>query len=147
LSLAPSQVTADLDAVVGYVSKLPACNGKVTVAGFCWGGSQSFRFATNNKDLRAAFVFYGSGPEKEEEVTRIKCPVYGFYGGSDARVTAAVPKTSELMKQAGKTYEPVVYKDAGHGFMRSGEAPDATPPNKEAHDEAWKRWKELLKSS
>src|ERR1051325_9118799 len=34
-SLPPEQVTADLDATADYVRKLPACNGKVAVAGFC----------------------------------------------------------------------------------------------------------------
>ena len=29
------------------------------------------------------------------------------------------------MQSAGKTYEPVIYPGAGHGFMRAGEAPDA----------------------
>jgi len=144
-SLPRQQVTADLDAVTSYVAKLPACNGKVTVAGFCWGGGEAFRFATNNKDVKAACAFYGTGPEKPEDLARINCPVYGFYGGSDARVTATVPKTTELMKQAGKTYEPVAYKDAGHGFMRAGEAPDSNAPNKEARDQAWQRWKDLLK--
>src|SRR5215207_5132411 len=47
-SLPPDQVTADLKAVADYVGKLPAANGKIAVGGFCWGGSQSFRFATNN---------------------------------------------------------------------------------------------------
>ena len=144
-SLPPDQITADLNAVVEYVSKLPACNGKVVVAGFCWGGSQSFRFATNNKDIRAALVFYGTGPVEEREIARIDCPVYGFYGGNDARVTAAVSDSANLMKKASKTYEPVTYEGAGHGFMRAGEAPDASEANKRAHDQAWKRWKELLK--
>jgi carboxymethylenebutenolidase len=144
-SLPPDQITADLNAVVEYVSKLPACNGKAVVAGFCWGGSQSFRFATNNKDIRAAFVFYGTGPAEERELTHIKCPVYGFYGGNDARVNATLPQSVSLMKQAGKTFEPVTYEGAGHGFMRAGEAPDASEANKKARDQAWKRWKELLK--
>ena len=48
-SLPPDQITADLNATAEYVSRLPACNGKVAVAGFCWGGGQSFRLATNNK--------------------------------------------------------------------------------------------------
>src|SRR5262245_52452367 len=61
-SLPAEQVTADLNAVVAHVAKLPACNGKVAVAGFCWGGGQAFRLATNNPDLKAAFVFYGTGP-------------------------------------------------------------------------------------
>jgi len=146
-SLPPDQITADLNAAVNHVAKLPACNGKVTVGGFCWGGGQTFRFATNNKDIKGAFVFYGSGPEKEEELARIRCSVYGFYGGNDARVNATIPKSSELMKKAGKTYEPVTYEGAGHGFMRAGEAPDASAANKRARDEAWTRWKELLKKS
>jgi len=144
-SLPPDQVTADLNAVVEYVSKLPACNGKVIVAGFCWGGSQSFRLATNNKDIKAALVFYGTGPIVEQDITRINCPVYGFYGGNDARVTATVSQSADLMKKAGKTYEPVTYEGAGHGFMRAGEAPDASEANQQAHDQAWKRWKEMLK--
>ncbi len=142
--LPPDQVTADLNAVTDYVSKLPAANGKVAVAGFCWGGGQSFRFATARKDLKAAFVFYGTGPENESEIRKINCPVYGFYGGNDARVDATIPKSTELMKKAGKTYEPVVYEGAGHGFMRAGEEPDAQAANKKAREEAWARLKKLI---
>ena len=144
-SLPPQQVTADLDATVDYVRKLPSCNGKVAVAGFCWGGAQSFRFATNNKELRAAFVFYGTGPENEQDIAQINAPVYGFYGGNDNRVDSTIPKTAESMKKAEKKYEPVTYDGAGHGFMRAGEAPDANEPNLKARKQAWERWKDLLK--
>lgn len=143
--LPPDQVTADLNAVADYVAKLPAGNGKVAVAGFCWGGSQTFRLATNRAKLEAAFVFYGTGPQDKEAMARIKCPVYGFYGGNDARVNATIPTSADVMKQAGKIYEPVTYEGAGHGFMRSGEQPDATEANKKARDQGWVRWKELLK--
>ncbi len=145
-TLPPQQVTADVNAAVDYVKKLPACNGKVVVGGFCWGGAQTFRFATNNKDLKAAFVFYGTGPENEQDLTRINCPVYGFYGGNDNRVDSTIPRTSEMMKTAAKKYEPVTYEGAGHGFMRAGEAPDAKDADKRARDEAWKRWKDLLRA-
>jgi carboxymethylenebutenolidase len=147
--LPADQVTADLNAVADYVAKLPAANGKVAVAGFCYGGTQTFRFATNRPSLKAAFVFYGSGPDSKEAIARIKAPVYGFYGGNDARVNATIPKSVELMKEAGKTYEPVTYEGAGHGFMRAGEDPTAADANKDANkkarDEAWARWKSLLK--
>src|SRR5947207_4866688 len=113
--LPADQITGDLNAVADYVSKLPSCNGKVTVSGFCYGGSQSFRFATNRPSLKAAFVFYGTGPESADAIAKIKCPVYGFYGGNDNRVNATIPKSEELMKAAGKTYEPVIYPGAGHG--------------------------------
>jgi len=144
-SLPPKQVTADLNAVTDYVVKLPACNGKVVVGGFCWGGGQTFRYATTNPTIKAAFVFYGPPPDQEEDIARITCPVYGFYGGNDNRINATIPKSTELMKKAGKTYEPVIYEGAGHGFMRAGEAPDTNEANKKARDEAWQRWKELLK--
>ncbi len=142
--LPPDQVTADLNAVADYVAKLPAANGKVAVGGFCWGGAQTFRFATNRESLAAAFVFYGTGPSDAAAVARIRAPVYGFYGGADARVNATVPTSEELMKAAGKTYEPVVYDGAGHGFMRSGEAPGASEELKKVREEAWARWKSLL---
>ncbi|MBI4658391.1 MAG: dienelactone hydrolase family protein [Verrucomicrobia bacterium] len=144
-SLPPDQITADLTAVTDYVVKLPACNGKVAVGGFCWGGAQTFRFATNNKNIKAAFPFYGTGPEREQDIARIECPVFGFYGGNDARVNATIPNSAEWMKKARKKYEPVTYDGAGHGFMRAGEAPDSNAANKKAREEAWKRWKDLLK--
>jgi carboxymethylenebutenolidase len=143
--LPAEQITADLNAVAEYVSKLPSCNGKVVVAGFCWGGTQTFRYATINKDIKAAYVFYGSGPEKEDDVARIAAPVYGFYAANDNRINATIPKSTELMKKAGKAYEPRTYDGAGHGFMRAGEAPDASEANKKARDEAWARLKELMK--
>ena len=172
--LPPDQVTADLNAVADYVSKLPASNGKVAVGGFCWGGGQTFRFATNRPDLKAAFVFYGptpgtmEGPDKTA-LTRIKAPVHGFYAGNDARINAGLPATTAAMKELGKTFDPVTYEGAGHGFMRAGEAPEPTAPkptgdaaadqkanedyqkavvnykaNKKARDEGWVRWKGLL---
>ncbi len=141
--LNPDQVTADLNAAADYANKLPASNGKLYVVGFCWGGGQSFRFATNRVDLSAAFVFYGS-PPATDAMSRIKSPVYGFYAGNDARIDATIPDTITAMKVAGKTYDPVTYEGAGHGFMRAGEAPDATDANEKARDEAWKRWKTLL---
>jgi carboxymethylenebutenolidase len=142
--LPPDQVTADLNAAADHGLKLPAANGKLFVVGFCWGGSQTFRFATNRGDLSAAFVFYG-GPPAKDALSRIKAPVYGFYAGNDARINATIPETTEAMKAAGKAYEPVTYDGAGHGFMRAGETPDdPNPANKTAREAAWARWKSLL---
>lgn len=145
--LPPAQVTADLNATAKYLTELPAANGKLAVAGFCWGGSQAFRYAAENPALTAAFVFYGSAPEDAALLAKINAPVYGFYGENDARVTTTVPATESAMKAAGKRFEPVIYRDAGHGFMRTGEAPDATPANRDARKAAWTRWRELLRAS
>jgi carboxymethylenebutenolidase len=141
--LNPDQVTADLNAVADYGNKIPASNGKLFVGGFCWGGGQTFRFATNRGDLAAAFVFYGPPPDKDA-MARIKAPVYGFFAGNDARIGAMIPDAITNMKAAGKTFEPVTYDGAGHGFMRAGEAPDAKDADKKARAEAWERWKSLM---
>ena len=144
--LPPDQVTADLNAAADYGLKLPASNGKLFVTGFCWGGGQTFRFATNRSDLAAAFVFYGPPPDKDA-MARIKCPVYGFYAGNDARIDSTIPAAKDAMKQLGKTYEPVVYEGAGHGFMRAGEAPDGNEANRKAREESLERLKKLLKQT
>lgn len=137
-------VTADLDAAADYGKKLPSANGKLTVAGFCWGGGKTFAFATHRKDLSAAFVFYGPPPA---DVTTITAPVYGFYAGNDARIGATLPDAIAAMKAAGKKFEPVTYDGAGHGFMRAGEdpAPSTTPANKKARDDGFARLLMLLK--
>ena len=79
--------------------------------------------------------------------TTITAPVYGFYGGNDARIDATIPATTEAMKAAGKKYDPVTYEGAGHGFMRAGEDPANTnAANKTARDQAFERLTSLLKS-
>jgi carboxymethylenebutenolidase len=143
--LTPEQVLADLDAVADYALKIPAANGKLAVSGFCWGGGNSLRYATHRKDLKAAFVFYGMFQATKEDIARIACPVYAFYGGSDSRINATVPATADMMKEAGKTFEPVTYDGAGHGFMRSGESPQGSEADRKARDAAWERWKTILK--
>ena len=150
-NLPPDQITADLNAVADYVSKLPAANGKVAVSGFCWGGTQSFRFATNRTSLKAAFVFYGTAPNSNAQgqpyavdkaaLGRITTPVYGFYGENDMRVDATVPPTVDAMKELKKTYDLVTYAGAGHGFMRAGEpnAPEPKAPSAKGDEAADKK--------
>jgi carboxymethylenebutenolidase len=141
------QVTGDLNAAADYVKALPQCSGKIQVGGFCWGGTQSFRFACNRSDLSAAYVFYGM-PPAATNMARIQCPVYGFYASLPDGGTRASPDTTTNMLHAGKVYEPVIYDGARHGFMRAGEDPgDTTAANKTAHDQAWIRWKELLQKN
>jgi carboxymethylenebutenolidase len=141
--LNPDTVTADLNAAADYALKFPAANGKLAVVGFCWGGGKSFLYATQRKGLSAAFVFYGPPPP---DFAGITAPVYGFYAGNDARITATVPDAKTAMAAAGKKYDAVIYDGAGHGFMRAGEDPANTnPANVTARDEGLKRLEMLLK--
>src|SRR5579859_517430 len=53
--LEPERITRDLDAAYAYLNRLPAVRrGDIGVIGFCWGGHESFRYATDNPHLRAA---------------------------------------------------------------------------------------------
>ena len=146
-SLDPTQVTADLDAMADYATKITSANGKLAVGGFCWGGGKSFLFATHRAGLTGIFSFYGPPPPAAAMAT-ITAPVYGFYGGNDARIGAMIPQATTDMKAAGKIYEPVTYEGAGHGFMRAGQAPGARPEDVKAFDEGFARLlKELEKTT
>ncbi|MGI8820443.1 MAG: dienelactone hydrolase family protein [Chthoniobacterales bacterium] len=145
-ALPSKQVIADLNATADYAATIAAGNGKLAVCGFCWGGGWTFGYAGLNPRLKAAYSFYGPTEDDASSIAKIACPVYGFYGEKDERVNATIAKAEELMKAAGKKYEPVIYQGAGHGFMREGEAPDASPENKKARDDAWARWKKLLEA-
>lgn len=142
--LDPDQVTGDLKAARDYAAQLPASSGDVAVMGFCWGGSQTFRFATNTDGVKAALVFYGTAPEEKEALARIQAPIYGFYGEKDQRINATLPATKAAMGELGKTYEPEIYAGAGHAFMRLGDDPDADPELKKARDGAFQRMLDIL---
>jgi carboxymethylenebutenolidase len=118
--LEPDRITSDLDAVYAYVNRLPAVlKDRVGTIGFCWGGGQSFRYATNNPNLRAAVVCYGPPPDTAA-IHRIRAPILGVYGENDARITGSLPEVVAEMQSAGKTFTYDVYPGTGHGFLKPG---------------------------
>jgi len=119
--LPPDSITVDLNATYEYARGLKSVRrDAVGVIGFCWGGSQSFRYATNNPALRASVVCYGGGPD-EAALGRIRAPVLGVYAENDARINAGVPDLERAMAAAGKAYTTTIYPGTGHGFLRTGE--------------------------
>jgi carboxymethylenebutenolidase len=143
--LPQSQVTKDLDAVFNHAKDIQGGNKVVAVGGFCWGGGQTFAYATHNSKIAVAFVFYGPAPKDKDAYKNIEAPVYGFYGGADNRISGEVPDVEKRMKALGKKYDPVIYEGAQHAFMRQGEmTKDPQDPNRKARDEAWERWKKVL---
>lgn len=119
--LPPDSITVDLDATVSYLQTLKSVRGDaIGVIGFCWGGSQSFRYATNNPDLQAAVVCYGGAPDVAA-LERIHAPVLGVYAENDARINANLPDVAARMRELGKAFPHTVYPEAGHAFLRRGE--------------------------
>jgi carboxymethylenebutenolidase len=139
-----NQTMSDLQAVADWSKTIPASDGTLVSAGFCWGGARSFQFATVSDDLDATLVFYGTGPEQPADYAKIDSPVFGFYGGADERVNATIPQSEQYMTAANKSFDYEIYEGAGHAFMRSGEDPSGEAPNVAARNAAWERMKEIL---
>jgi carboxymethylenebutenolidase len=142
--LSPPQVVAMLDAVKSYGTGLPAATSKFAAIGFCWGGSQSFNYATVQPSLGAAVVYYGTSPAPES-LAPVRAPVLGLYGEDDARVTTTVGPAADKMKELGKVFVTHIYKGAGHGFLRAQEDRDGA--NLEASRQAWPATTDLLRKN
>jgi carboxymethylenebutenolidase len=134
MELSPSSVATMLDAVKSYGASLPAATPKFGTVGFCWGGAQSFYYATVRPELGAAVVYYGVSPSSEA-LNAVHAPVLGLYGEDDARVVTTIGPAAEKMKELSKTFITHIYKGAGHGFLRAQD--DRNGANLEAARQAW----------
>jgi carboxymethylenebutenolidase len=140
--LEPGGITADLDATYAYVNGLPAvAKDQIGTIGFCWGGGQSFRYATNNPGLKAAVVAYGPAPDSAS-LRRIKAPVLGVYGENDERINASLPDVAAKMEASGVTFTYEVYPGTGHGFLKPGRQGSDGPQV----EKAWNRILEFYRA-
>ena len=133
-----------LNATKDYAASLPAATQKYATLGFCWGGGQSFRYATVRPELGAAVVYYGVSPPLDA-LASISAPVLGLYGEDDARVVSTVEPAEAKMKELGKVYTVQVYAGAGHGFLRA--QGDRSGANLEASKKAWPVTIEFLRKN
>jgi carboxymethylenebutenolidase len=130
VALPPDQVTADLDGARAYLKGVRAARANaIGVIGFCWGGGQSFRYATNAPELKAFVVCYGPSPNAAD-MAKIRAKGLGVYAENDARINAGLSDAAAAMKAAGKDYPYTIYPGVGHGFLRSREKPEVA-------DSAW----------
>ena len=130
-TLNPDTVTIDLDATRAFLKTVKAARANdVGVIGFCWGGAQSFRYATNAPELKAFVVCYGSAPSAAD-MPKIRAKGLGVYAENDARIDAGLPDAAAAMRAARKEYPYTVYPGVGHGFFRTREKPEVA-------DSAWR---------
>jgi carboxymethylenebutenolidase len=138
------EIVRRLDAAARYATSLPAAAKRFATVGFCWGGGISFSYATQQPDLSAAVVYYGTSPAAET-LGGVKARVLGLYGGDDARVNATIPDAEKEMKRLGKRFENEIYEGAGHGFLRAQDGREGA--NLRATEKAWPRTVEFLKKT
>lgn len=116
-ALNADDVHRQISAVAQYAMALPAAAPRYGIVGFCWGGGVSFEHAVRAPSLGASAVYYGASPAPAR-LASVRAPVLGLYGADDARVNQTVPPADSAMKAMGKTYRPILYEGAGHGFLR-----------------------------
>jgi len=79
----------------------------------------------------AAVIFYGSAPPPER-IAGVRCPILGFYGGDDPRITQGVPAFTEALHAAGKAFESHIYPGAPHAFFNDTRGSYRVDPSRDA---------------
>lgn len=129
-----NKILEDFIAAFEYLKRLPDCNGKVGVVGFCFGGWVANMMAVRISDLSAAVPFYGTQPATED-VPKIKAPLMLHYAGLDTHVDEGWQAYELALKDQKKEYIAYIYPNVNHGFHN-----DTTPRyDKTAAELAWKR--------
>lgn len=96
-------------------------SGSIGSVGFCMGGALSALLACRDRELRGAAIFYGASPSADN-VTQGTCPIIGFYGGLDPRITDGVTAFADAMKSASRPFDFHVYEGAQHAFFNDTRA-------------------------
>jgi len=111
------QMVGDFRSGWSYLQTLPYVRKEGPgMVGFCFGGGITWRVATKMPEMKAAVPFYGPNPGNLVDVRNINAAVLGIYGEQDQRIDAGIPAMEEAMKNSGKTFEKIIYPNAGHAF-------------------------------
>lgn len=112
----PVQGLRDIEDLVRDLESRPACNGKVAILGFCFGGRYALLGAAR-LGIDAAASFHGTDMGQHlNEVDRVTCPVSFHFGDSDPLV--AMEEVDAVRKAfAGRANADIgVYHGASHNF-------------------------------
>ncbi|UDF02481.1 dienelactone hydrolase family protein [Asticcacaulis sp. AND118] len=138
-----AQTVANAEKYLDWLSMHPRGNGKTGAMGFCWGGGQVNRIATQSKALDAGVAYYGAQAPLAD-VPAIQAPLMLHYAGLDARINAGIEAYSAALTAAGKRFEIHIYDGVNHAFNNDT---SAARYNKEAADLAWRRTVDFFKAN
>jgi carboxymethylenebutenolidase len=129
-----AEMLEDFIAAFHYLRGHKACNGKVGVVGFCFGGWIANMMAVRLPELAAAVPFYGGQPAAED-VPAIEAPLLLHFAELDGRVNEGWPAYEAALQAHNKEYTAHMYPQVNHGFHN-----DSTPRfDKAAAELAWQR--------
>lgn len=123
-TLTDADLTADMEATLGWIAGEGVAAGRTAVVGFCMGGSVSYVMGAR-LGLAAAVSFYGGGiaagrfgmPSMLDLVATRKSPWLGLYGDQDKGIPVEqVEQLRNALAGSGRPAEIVRYAQAQHGF-------------------------------
>jgi carboxymethylenebutenolidase len=119
-------ITMDVRAALDHL-RIGDATRPVFIAGFCFGGSNSWHMAAADLQLSGVVGFYGNpdaagfpsgAPSVLSRVEDFSCPVLALQGGDDPGIPIEVDELfQETMDKKGKEGEVIVYQGAPHSFF------------------------------
>ena len=128
-SVPDSQAIADLDGAAAYIRSQTDSNGKVGAIGFCSGGRYTLMFGCKGANVNACvdsaggFIIQDEHTEQRpvspiDMIPTLQCPLLALFGEEDPNPSPEhAARLQEELDKHGKTYEFVMYRDAGHAFF------------------------------
>lgn len=134
----------DIASVFNFLKRLPQCDGKTAMVGFCFGGTIAFLAAARLK-IGAGVAFHsGKLLHVLNELEHVTCPLSFHWGDNDVIFPMADIEQVQQAFAGHEGAEVLVHPGAAHGFME--------PSNTGAYDEtaarsAWHRAIEVLRGA
>jgi carboxymethylenebutenolidase len=129
-SVAMSDIAASVKAL-----RARGCTS-VGIVGFCMGGAMAFAAATAVDGLNCAVPFYGIPTPEYWDASKMRVPIQAHFAKEDGWAKAdRAEQLAKDVKARGGSMELFVY-DAGHAFMREG---DASKYDEASAKAAWPR--------
>jgi carboxymethylenebutenolidase len=128
-SVPDSQAMADLDSAALYLKGQSDSNGKVGAIGFCSGGRYTLMVGCTSSNVDACvdsaggFIIQDEHTEQRpvspiDLVPHLHCPLLALFGEEDPNPSPAhAERLQAELDKHGKTYEFIMYRNAGHAFF------------------------------
>ncbi len=118
-AVAQDDVMDDVARCIEALRGMPECNGKVALAGYCFGGKYAFLAAARGM-VDAAAAFHGTRIGSVlDEAPALRVPLSLHYGDSDAVAPMDEVRAVQAALDGKPGVEVVVYPGVGHGFTQT----------------------------
>jgi carboxymethylenebutenolidase len=134
----PADGVGDLAAIAAGLRRMPECDGRYAVVGYCFGGRYAF-LAAARFGAAAAVAYHGTRIQEHlDEAPNVACPVSFHYGDHDTATPLAEIARIEAALADNSQAEICVYPGAGHDFTKSRSAHYDAGVTRRAAERAWR---------